>query len=110
MNVYDTANRLAGEIRASEEYLNFKKAKNDIMNNSKYKDKIAEFEKLRYEEQIEAIQNGKPNEEKMKQVQTLYGELLQIPEIKEYFDTEFKFNVLIGDVNKIISESVKDVI
>ena len=110
MNVYDTANRLAGEIRSSEEYIKFKNAKEKIMNNSSYKDKISQFEKLRYEEQLNAIQNGKPDEEKMKQIQSLYGELLQVPEIKEYFDTEFKFNVLIGDVNKIISESVKDVI
>ena len=92
MNVYDTVNRLATEIRESEEYLNFKKAKEKVSNNPNYKDKISEFEKLRYEEQINTIQSGK------------------IPEIKEYFDTEFKFNVLIGDVNKIISESIKDVI
>ncbi len=110
MNVYDTANRLAGEIKSSEEYLNFKKAKEEIMKNNEYKNKISEFEKLRYEEQINAIQSGKTNEEQMAKIQKLYGELLEIPEIKKYFDTEFKFNILIGDVNKIISESVKDVI
>ena len=110
MNVYDTANRLAGEIKSSEEYLNFKKAKEEIMKNNEYKNKISEFEKLRYEEQINAIQSGKANEEQMAKIQKLYGELLEIPEIKKYFDTEFKFNILIGDVNKIISESVKDVI
>ena len=31
MNVYDTANRLAQEIKASEEYKAYKQAKEDIM-------------------------------------------------------------------------------
>ena len=110
MNVYDTVNRLAAEIKESEEYLNFKKAKEEISNNSEYKNKITEFEKLRYEEQINAIQTGKTDEARMQKVQDLYREMIEIPEIKSYFDTEFKFNVLIGDVNKIISEAIKDVI
>ena len=110
MNVYDTVNRLASEIRESPEYLNFKEAKQKIAQNANYKDKIAEFEKLRYEEQINSIQNGKVDEEKMAKIQNLYKELMEIPEVKTYFDTEFKFNVLIGDVNKAISEAISDVI
>ena len=46
----------------------------------------------------------------MSRIQNLYQELIEIPEIKKYFDAEFKFNILLGDVNKIISEAVKDVI
>lgn len=110
MNVYDTVNKLATEIRESEEYLNFKEAREKIAQNNEYKEKIAEFEKLRYEEQMETIQSGKVDEEKMTKIQNLYKELLEVPEIKTYFDTEFKFNVLIGDVNKAISEAISDVI
>lgn len=110
MNVYDTVNRLAKEIKESEEYTNFKMAKQFIDMNSEYKSKISEFEKLRYEEQISTIQNGKTDEEKMKKVQELYKELVDVEEIRKYFDAELKFNVLLGDVNKIISEAVRDVI
>ena len=110
MNVYDTVNRLAAEIKESPEYINFKEAKQKIAQNSEYRNKISEFEKLRYEEQIETIQSGKPNEEKMAKIQNLYKELIDIPEVKTYFDTEFKFNDLIGDVNKAISEAISDVI
>ena len=34
MNVYDTANRLAQEIKTSEEYVNFKMAKETIKLNA----------------------------------------------------------------------------
>ena len=30
--------------------------------------------------------------------------------IKEYFDIEVRFNIMLADVNKIISESVKDLL
>lgn len=110
MNVYDTANKLADEIKQSEEYVNFKTAKQTINMIPEYKIKITEFEKARYEEQINTIQNGKSDERAIKEIQNIYKELIEIPEIKKYFDAEFKFNILLGDVNKIISEAVKDVI
>lgn len=109
MNVYDTANKLAQEIKNSEEYVNFKKAKEEINLEPEYKIKISEFEKARYEEQINTIQTGKTDNEKITQMQVLYKELIQIPEIKKYFDAEFKFNILLGDINKTISEAVRDV-
>lgn len=110
MIVYDTANRLASEIKSSEEYINYKMAKQAINLNTELKNKIDEFEKARYEEQLTAIQTGKQDEEKMKKVQDLYVELMESEEAKKYFDTELKFNILIGDVNRIIAESVKDLI
>ena len=110
MNVYDTANRLASEIQQSEEYVNLKSAKEFINMNAEYKAKISEFEKLRYEEQINTMTTGKTDENKMKEIQEKYQELIQIEEIKKYFDAELKFNILLGDVNKIISEAVKDII
>ena len=66
MNVYDTANKLAGEIKQSEEYMNYKMAKQALSLNSKLKEQLQEFEKIRYEVQVELMQTGKNNEEKYK--------------------------------------------
>ena len=60
MQVYDIANKLAEEIRKSEEYLNLKRAKENL--NPEIRNKIQEFEKDRYEEQLEEMQTGKQNE------------------------------------------------
>ena len=110
MQVYDTANKLAQEIKESEEYVNYKLAKQTIGLNSEIKRKIDEFETSRYEEQISAMQTGKIDEEKRKKTQELYAGLIENEEARKYFDAELKFNILLGDVNKIISESVRDVI
>lgn len=110
MNVYDTANKLAQEIRSSEEYLQYKKAKSDLESNAELKAKVDEFEKTRYEVQVLAMQGKEVEEEKNKKLQEMYTILIQNKEIKEYFDLEVKFNVMIADVNKIIAESVQDVL
>lgn len=110
MNVYDTANQLAEEIKKSEEYITYKMAKEAINLNLELKNKINEFEKARYDAQIIAIQTGKDDENKMRHVQELYGELIQNQEASRYFDAEMKFNILIADVNKIIGNAIQSLI
>lgn len=110
MDVYDTANRLAQEIQQSEEYIGYKKLKNTLMGNPDTKTKIEDFEKLRYEIQLMEYTGEEKNEEKNKKLQEMYAILVQDKQIKEYFDLEVKFNVMIADVNKIIAEAIKDVL
>lgn len=110
MNIYDTANRLASEIKTSEEYTNYKLAKEVLNLKPDLKEKVAEFEKARYEVQIGQMETGKLDEEKLKNMQNIYAEIIENEEIKKYFDAEIKFNVLLADVNKIISDAVKDLV
>ena len=35
---------------------------------------------------------------------------MQDEKIKEYFDIEVRFNIMLADVNKIIGEAIKDVL
>lgn len=109
MYVYDEANNLAKTIKQSKEYLEYKKAKEDLKNNSEMKQKIDEFEKIRYDVQVLSFQ-GEKDEEKQKKLQQMYQILVQDAKIKEYFDIEVRFNIMLADVNKIISESVKDLL
>ena len=110
MNVYDTVNKLAQEIKDSEEFKNYKKYKELVKANSEVSEKIKKFETLRYEVQISAMQGVETNKDKEKELQEIYAELLAKGNVKEYFDAEFKFNILLADVNKIIGDAVKEVL
>ena len=110
MNVYDTANRLAYEIQESDEYKQYKKLKDSVMSNNEAKGKIEEFEKLRYDVQLMDYTGEKKDEEKTKKLEDMYRMLVEDKQIKEYFDLEVKFNVMIADVNKIIAEAIRDVL
>ena len=100
MNIYDTANRLASEIKQSEEYVNYKMAKEALNLNRELKKKIGEFEMVRYEAQITQMQTGKEDEEKLNKMKQ---------EARKFFEAETKFNIVIADVNKIIGEAIRDV-
>ena len=110
MYVYDEANNLAKAIQESKEYLEYKKAKESLNQNLELKQKIDEFEKIRYEVQVMAFQGDKESVEKTLKLQEMYNMLVQDAKIKEYFDIEVRFNIMLADVNKIISESVKDLL
>lgn len=110
MNIYDTANKLASEIKQSEEYIEYKKVKEELKSLPEIKEKINKFETARQEMQKLMIKGGTPVEEKATEIQNLYAELVQNEIAKKYFDSEIKFSVMITDINKIISESIKDVI
>ena len=109
MNIYDTANRLASEIKQSEEYMNYKMAKQALNLNTELKKKMSAFEQLRYEAQIVQLQTGKEDTEKMNKVREMFELLMQEDEAKRFFDAETKFNIVIADVNKIIGEAIRDV-
>ena len=109
MYVYDEANNLAKAIQQSKEYQEYKKAKEELSTNPEKKKKVEEFEKIRYDIQVLSFQ-GKEDPKKMKILQEMYNILNEDKTIKEYFDIEVRFNIMLADVNKIISESVKELI
>ena len=110
MYVYDEANNLAKAIQESKEYKEYKRVKEELQNIPEMKTKIDDFEKIRYDVQVMSFQGEKQDEEKMKKLQEMYDILMKEPKIKEYFDIEVRFNIMLADVNKIISEWVKDLL
>ncbi len=109
MNIYDTVNLLAKEIKESEEYLNYKKAKEEIKKNPELKEKLNNFEKARYDTQISAMNGQEPSTEQIQQMKNIYLELIKNDITKNYLDIELKFNTLLTDINKILGEAVKDI-
>lgn len=114
MEIYDTANRLAEEIRNSKQYKDLKRAKDELMANTEKRQMIIDFEKLKKEVQLMEVQrlNNEPIDEqdKKEKLITMYNVLIQNKDIKDYFDYEIAFNQLMVDINKIIGSSIKDVL
>lgn len=108
-NIYDTANKLAEEIRQSEEFIKYRDARKTVLANPDLKNKIEEFEKIRYDVQVLTLEKGTAEPQKMEKLQEMYTILVENKEIKEYFDLEVKFNVMVADVNKIIAESMQEI-
>ena len=110
MNIYDTANKLAAELKQTDEYKAYKNSKQQIESNAEVKSKIDEFDKLRVEAQ-KAMLKGEANANELSvKLQNLYTELYQNEIAKNYLEAEMRVSVMVTDINKIISEAIKDVI
>ena len=114
MEVYDTANRLAEEIKNSKQYKALKEAKDRLFADVNKRQLIIDFEELKKEVQLMEVQKmqDKPIDEdaKKEKLAKMYNVLIENKDIKEYFDYEITFNQLMVDVNKIIGNSIKDVL
>lgn len=110
MNVYDKTHELAKELKDCPEYTQYKVIKEKVYADQDLKEKVKKFDQLRYEMQLLTIQGEKQDEAKMQELQKMYEELMQNNDVKEYFDKEIRFNVMLADVNKIIGDAVKDVL
>lgn len=110
MNVYDKTHELAKELKDCPEYTQYKVIKEKVYADQDLKEKVKKFDQLRYEMQLLTIQGEKQNEAKMQELQKMYEELMQNNDVKEYFDKEIRFNVMLADINKIIGDAVKDVL
>lgn len=110
MATYDKAHELARAIKESSEYIKYRELKEGLKSNPELKEKIEEFEKLRYEVQVLTMKKEEQDPEKVQKLQGLYQILVENADVKNFFDAEVAFNVMLADVNKIIAESVKDVL
>ena len=114
MEIYDTANRLAEEIKNSKQYKDLKESKDKLMADSNKRQLIIDFEELKKEVQlmeVQKMQNKEVDEEaKKEKLAKMYNVLIENKDIKDYFDYEIAFNQMMVDVNKIIGNSIKDVL
>ena len=105
MNIYDTAKKLAKEIRESKEYKEYKKLKTQIEENPETKEQVENFEKMRYSVQVRTLKGEETLEEKQN-LQKDYERLLQNEQIKT---TLQRLDEAIQKVQKR-SNSLKDII
>ena len=91
MNVYDTANRLAEELKQSEEYSNYKMAKETLNINHDLKNKIKEFEEANlycYEEFVSLLKHWK--KEIINSFRRLYGNRKQTNALAESINQKLR--------------------
>ena len=100
---YDTAYKLADEIKASAEYREYTEARDRIKDNSATMALIKEYHKLQIEVQSQAYTN-KRDDEAVRKLQKL-GELLQMNnDASAYLIAEYKIHSIISDIYKIIAD------
>lgn len=110
MNPYDKVHELVRSIKESDEVKEYLKIKEEVYKDEKNKEMIKEFREKQMEVQSLLMQGEEAEAEKMEKLQNLYQILASNIKVKEFFDSEVKFDVMLSDIYKIIGEALKDII
>lgn len=103
--VYDTAKRLADELKNSVEFREYQEIKVRALENKTTRALIDEYNKLQIQAQAAMIA-GDRESESLKKLQKI-GEVLQFDaDASAYLMAEFRLKRMVGDVYKILADAV----
>ncbi len=105
MNVHDLAHQLARSLTSTHEFLEFKKATEDLNKDPQAKNMLEDLRKKQFELQALKI-SGKPVDEAEKKVENLYNIVSYNVVVRQYMEAESKFATLMSDIYEIISKAV----
>ena len=108
MSVYDTATKLASEIKNSKEYLDFVDNMKIIKKNKNYENLLSEYKKTQYNLQIATINNKKLDKKTLKNMEEIQNKIRHNDQIYNYILSEEKFNIMMDNINKIIANTIKE--
>lgn len=110
MNPYDKVHELVRAIKDSEEVKSYLILKDELYQNDTTRSLIKEFREKQIEVQNMMIQGKEADQEKMEKLQSLYVTLTSNVRVKEFFDKEVAFDVLLSDIYKIMGEGLKEIL
>jgi cell fate (sporulation/competence/biofilm development) regulator YlbF (YheA/YmcA/DUF963 family) len=110
MNPYDKVHELVRILKECDEAKEYMSLKEELYKDENNKNMIKDFRDKQMEVQSLLMQGQEADADKMEKLQSLYQILVANPAIKDFFDKEVKFDVLVSDIYKIIGEGLKDIL
>ena len=102
---YDSAHRLASDIRQSEEYQTYHRLKDDVMADETVAALIREYKKLQLALQMAAMSGQQPDSDDMQRFSGISALLFGKPEVSQYLLAEMRLQQAMADIFKILTDA-----
>lgn len=102
---YDSAHRLASDIRQSEEYQTYHRLKDDVMADETVAALIREYKKLQLSLQMAAMSGQQPDTDDMQRFSGISALLFGKPEVSQYLLAEMRLQQAMADIFKILTDA-----
>ena len=102
---YDSAHRLAADIRQSEEYQTYHRLKDDVMADETVAALIREYKKLQLSLQMAAMSGQQPDTDDMQRFSGISALLFGKPEVSQYLLAEMRLQQAMADIFKILTDA-----
>ncbi len=106
-HVYDKAHELAKIFKESNEFKELKSLHEEVNKDDSANRMLENFRKLQMELQQKQMQGIQITEEEVMQAQRQFELVQQHEKLSKLMEAEQKVSVLIGDINKIITEPLE---
>lgn len=110
MNPYDKAHELARAIQESQEFQELKRAKEKVDQDPDAKRMLEDFHKRQWELQAKVMMGQQLTNEEQEGLQKLQSVIQLHQAVSEYVQAEYRFSVIVNDIQTIIGETIQAVI
>lgn len=110
MNFYDKVHEMMRSLKETTEYKEFMDAKEKVKKNTELSDKIMKFRELQKLEQMKYIKGLETDESSKAKLSEMYADIVKDELGVRFFQSEIKLDVMLADMQKIISEGIQDVV
>ena len=102
MSVYNLSHRLAKAIKDSDEYKNFKEAREEIKQKDKSIDILKEYQNLAWKINYFESQDKDVPEEDQNRIEELQNLVQMNNHVKKYLEARTRFSTMVNDVEDIL--------
>lgn len=104
MNVYDEAHKLSRAIKESNEYLDMKRLREEVLKDEQTASMLKDLQELQIAIQAAQITGQEIDEAQMSRFQSVYSMLATKPYAAEYMQAEIRFSLMVKDVFEILGD------
>lgn len=106
MAVYDKAYELANELKRSEEYKEYQKAKAELSGNEAAMSILRDYRKTEVLVQSAVLTGRQPGDEEKSEMERLQGIVDMHGPVKRFLEAERRVFVMVTDIQKILTEAL----
>lgn len=107
MGVYDTATKLASEIKNSKEYKDFRKSMQDVKSDKECERLLKDYRVLQMQIQSYAMKNQKMDKKTTMKVENTQKRVTNNKKLYNYLTNEQKLTLMMDNINKILAQAVE---
>lgn len=108
MGVYDTATKLASEIKNSKEYKSFKNCMREVRKDKKAEALLKEFRIVQMEVQKQNMRNLPLDKNIQRKIENIQKKANSNKIVNNYLISERKITILMDNINKILAKAVEE--
>lgn len=110
MNFYDKIHEMVRCFKETNEFKDYLVIKQKIKADPEIYQKLKTFKDEQEKNQMNYINTHQVDNQKQAEIQNMYIDLVKNPDVKKFFDCEIKLDVMLGDMQKIIGDGIKELI